>query len=289
MEKQRLRVFRLITRDSSFSPPSSETSSVSSFSSAQLCPPYHPNSDRHSSDLSQTLNSSISSNISNYSEVQDRSRYEPEVAHRLLKSQIFQSIHQKFDVKTSKFPGFNRKSDSTGQVFSSTNLSTESSSREDTSERGKPKKRPLYENEKGFYVIRPEAIKAGKDTRTTVMIKNIPNKYSQKMLLLAIDKKFAGTYDFLYLPIDFKVRVMKNRCNVGYAFVNFLDYRVIFQVFFEFNGKRWEKFNSEKICEIAYGRIQGFDELVQHFENSSVIHQDDNKVKPVIMAGVRSK
>jgi hypothetical protein len=51
----------------------------------------------------------------------------------------------------------------------------------------------------------------------------------------------------------------------------------------EFDGKRWERFNSEKVCAIAYARIQGFKELVQHFENSSVINQDDNKVKPVIL------
>jgi hypothetical protein len=47
--------------------------------------------------------------------------------------------------------------------------------------------------------------------------------------------------------------------------------------------KKWEKFNSEKICELAYGRIQGLRGLVQHFQNSSVINQVDSKVKPVIL------
>jgi hypothetical protein len=86
-----------------------------------------------------------------------------------------------------------------------TNLSTEDSSREEQGERGKPKKRPLGESEKRFYVVRIDLIKNGQDSRTTVMIKNIPNKYTQKMLLQTIDKKFRGTYDFLYLPIDFTV------------------------------------------------------------------------------------
>ena len=85
------------------------------------------------------------------------------------------------------------------------NLSTEDSSKEELQERGKPKKRPLYENEKKFYVVRMDLIKSGQDRRTTIMIKNIPNKYTQKMLLQTIDKKFSKTYDFLYLPIDFKV------------------------------------------------------------------------------------
>ena len=38
------------------------------------------------------------------------------------------------------------------------------------------------------------------------MVKNIPNKYTQKMLLATIDEHFRGTYDFFYLPIDFKVQ-----------------------------------------------------------------------------------
>ena len=37
------------------------------------------------------------------------------------------------------------------------------------------------------------------------MIKNIPNKYTQKMILEEIDKDFKNLYDFFYLPIDFDV------------------------------------------------------------------------------------
>lgn len=32
-----------------------------------------------------------------------------------------------------------------------------------------------------------------------------PTRYTSKMLLAAIDENHQGTYDFIYLPIDFKV------------------------------------------------------------------------------------
>lgn len=82
------------------------------------------------------------------------------------------------------------------------------------------------------------------------MIKNIPNKYTQKMLLERIDSKHAGRYDFFYLPID-----LKNNCNVGYAFINIVEPPFIVPFFKDLYGKSWERFNSEKICEITYGRL----------------------------------
>eukprot|EP00002_Diphylleia_rotans_P008219 TRINITY_DN1795_c0_g2_i9.p1 TRINITY_DN1795_c0_g2~~TRINITY_DN1795_c0_g2_i9.p1 ORF type:complete len:271 (-),score=34.98 TRINITY_DN1795_c0_g2_i9:56-805(-) len=107
-------------------------------------------------------------------------------------------------------------------------------------------------DEKAMFKLDVVRVDNGEDIRTTCMIRNIPNKYTQKMLLAKVDEGHKGTYDFFYLPIDFK-----NKCNVGYAFINFINPRSISEFYRDFNNKRWEKFNSEKICEITYARIQG--------------------------------
>ena len=40
------------------------------------------------------------------------------------------------------------------------------------------------------------------DERTTVMVKNIPNKYTQEMLLDEFTINYENKFDFFYLPID---------------------------------------------------------------------------------------
>ena len=69
-------------------------------------------------------------------------------------------------------------------------------------------KRKSNEKDEKLYKISLEAIANEEDTRTTLMIRNIPNKYTQSMLLDAINKKLQATYDFFYLPIDYKVCII---------------------------------------------------------------------------------
>ncbi|KAL5796843.1 hypothetical protein ACOSQ2_001663 [Xanthoceras sorbifolium] len=126
------------------------------------------------------------------------------------------------------------------------------------------------------YQLDLDKIIGGEDTRTTLMIKNIPNKYTSKMLLAAIDENHHNTYDFLYLPIDFK-----NKCNVGYAFINMVSPSHIISFYEAFNGKKWEKFNSEKVASLAYARIQGKSALVTHFQNSSLMNED-KRCRPIL-------
>jgi hypothetical protein len=145
-------------------------------------------------------------------------------------------------------------------------------------------------------------VRSGAETRTTLMIRNIPNKYTQKMLLATVDDTHKGLYDFFYLPIDFKVSYffkilyfiylfefinfwillnVKNKCNVGYAFINFIETSPIPSFYQKLHHSKWDRFNSEKVCEISYARIQGKDALINHFQNSSLMGED-KKCRPII-------
>ncbi|KAL7574614.1 hypothetical protein ACA910_002966 [Epithemia clementina (nom. ined.)] len=123
-----------------------------------------------------------------------------------------------------------------------------------------------------------DAVENGRDTRTSLMVRNIPNKYTQQMLLAEFTENGhgPGVIDFFYLPIDFK-----NRCNRGYAFINFVNYQDILAFHRRYFGKQWRTFNSDKICDITYARIQGKAAMLKRFENSALMDKDD-EYKPLV-------
>jgi hypothetical protein len=51
----------------------------------------------------------------------------------------------------------------------------------------------------------------------------------------------AGCYDFFYLPIDFR-----NRCNMGYCFVNFLRVQDALRFYNTLHKVKLPAYNSQK-------------------------------------------
>ena len=84
-------------------------------------------------------------------------------------------------------------------------------------------------------------MRSGLDPRTTLMIRNIPNKYTEEMLLSKFDHLVPGAFDFFYLPMD-----EKNKCNVGYAFINVSAQPFVPVIYDLLHNKKWDRFNSEK-------------------------------------------
>ncbi|XP_024012102.1 protein terminal ear1 [Eutrema salsugineum] len=111
------------------------------------------------------------------------------------------------------------------------------------------------------------------DHLTTVMLRNIPNKYTRDMMIEFLDEHCevenkkkkdeefpVSAYDFLYLPIDFM-----SKMNKGYAFVNFTNAEAVSKFKAACNHKAWCHFGSKKVLEVAHARLQA-NELVKHFE-----------------------
>ena len=144
------------------------------------------------------------------------------------------------------------------------------------------------------YFIHIENILQGKDKRTTLIIRNIPISYSISKLLRELNKKFYRKYDLVYLPKD----NIKNS-NLGFGFINFIDYMHLLYFYDLFEGKKWNCFNSNKKCQLAYSKYQGKDKLIEYIhkklgistpfnskdnlKNSFFINDDDEKhPKPLI-------
>jgi len=107
---------------------------------------------------------------------------------------------------------------------------------------------------------------------TTVMLRNVPNKYSREMLMKEITRKFHGLVDFVYLPIDFK-----NGCNIGYCFINFLSCEARSQFESDYDNVDVRLclpgFHSKKVASVRPARVQGVKENVQRLRNSPVMNE----------------
>lgn len=103
---------------------------------------------------------------------------------------------------------------------------------------------------------------------TTVMLRNIPNKYTAEMLLDQFrDFGFmTREVDFFYLPIDFR-----NKCNVGYAFVNFVSHDRAVDFMEKFESYHLPATNSHKVCTVCWARVQGRDSNVEHYRDSPIL------------------
>jgi len=119
---------------------------------------------------------------------------------------------------------------------------------------------------------------------TTVMMRNLPNGYTRARLRQLLDSEgFRGSYNFLYLPIDFGTFA-----GLGFAFVNFVSSRDAQRCCSYFAGfKRWGV-PSGKICNVAWSSSsqQGLSANIERYRNSSVMHRSvPEECKPMMLSG----
>lgn len=101
---------------------------------------------------------------------------------------------------------------------------------------------------------------------TTVMMRNLPNKYTQRMLVTEIAKAgFESTFNFLYVPIDHQTQA-----NRGYAFINFLDAGTAWDFKMAYDQRKMKRFNSNKLVTVTPAAMQGYDANREHYADSRV-------------------
>merc|ERR550514_2248452 len=109
------------------------------------------------------------------------------------------------------------------------------------------------------------------EARTTVLMRDVPSSYSSSKLIDLFDAAgFWGTYDFVYLPIDFRTNM-----SLGYAFANFVSSKDAQQFMKYFDGFSSWQFVSPKVCKVNWSEPnQGLEEHVSRYRNSPIMHEN---------------
>jgi len=127
----------------------------------------------------------------------------------------------------------------------------------------------------------------GVELRTTVMLRNLPDGFSRDMLTAILnDEGFAGLYDFIYMPMNFRTKA-----SFGYAFVNMVSPADAERCHEQLEGfTRW-RVSTDKVCEVSWSDMhQGLSAHVDRYRNSPVMHESvPDEYKPVMYSfGVRT-
>lgn len=104
---------------------------------------------------------------------------------------------------------------------------------------------------------------------TSVMIRHIPCKYTQRKLLREIDGAgFSGNYDFFYLPMD-----PRSHSNRGFAFLNFVTSEIAYEFYRMFHSMKLKHFNSDKVIAVMPADLQGFEANAEHYTVSRTLRR----------------
>jgi len=119
--------------------------------------------------------------------------------------------------------------------------------------------------------------------RTTVMVRNLPEGLSRKMLEDIFNGQgFAGLYDFVYVPSDLSTHIA-----FEYCFVNLVSGGAADVFFWHFQGfKSWPVASNKKAAVHWSTCLQGIDALIARYRNSPLMHPCvPDSVKPALYYG----
>ena len=109
---------------------------------------------------------------------------------------------------------------------------------------------------KNRLTISAENIDSGIDTRTSIMIKNLPTSLSKDKVTYWIQS--ICDVDYVYIPVD-----QSGNKILGFAFVNVINFKDILRFYDEVHSK--QGFTNSKKVEICYSKMQGVGSLMKAF------------------------
>jgi len=116
---------------------------------------------------------------------------------------------------------------------------------------------------------------------TTVMMRNLPNKYTQQMLLEELQDggfRLQHDFDFFYLPMDHS-----NAANLGYCFINFVETALANAFAAAFQGKKMRRFNSNKTVVVMPASVQGYERNYAYYASTRVAQAEDPQYRPLFL------
>lgn len=115
---------------------------------------------------------------------------------------------------------------------------------------------------------------------TTLMLRNIPNRCSQRALISELEAlNFTGLFDFVYVPLDHRTM-----SNAGYAFVNFVNTETASAAMKAFESHHFSQQKKGKRCVAAsIAHIQGLEANMKHYERSSASNARLRQRRPLVI------
>lgn len=115
---------------------------------------------------------------------------------------------------------------------------------------------------------------------TTLMVRNIPIRYTQEMLLKEWPNN--GEYDLLYLPIH-----IKKRCNNSFCFINFLTPQAAQDFAAKWQNRKLQAYSSRKPLDISLAVVQGFHENLMRCKCNKTMRLNNVHFLPAVFEGSR--
>jgi len=115
---------------------------------------------------------------------------------------------------------------------------------------------------------------------TTLMIRHIPYRYTQRNLIediQAMGVELGVHMDFFYLPID-----PKTASNLGYVFLNLVDEQALAKIW-SLCGSRLPRYlkDTRKVLSVDVCSIQGYEKNWRHYEGSSTMNRLSHDRRPI--------